>query len=324
MLRDGAVELGEVEHGLRLSPEYVDEIRAMLASDPRTALVGLEMAVRCDGKVSAGRYRHRLAKIATPEARRFSVDFAASDIPSPARHVSNGWQKTAPRRSVVLAWEQILCERRCAPASARHAARGRATTGAARRGSSGAGRRSRRSGRPSIAACADRCPPRRPIAAVEVLRQSHGPDASPRYFRRSGAFRSGRCAPGRLAARGSIISRGTRPFLDWARRATGDPEPVARREALALLARGAPDGEARGGRGKLLRRRLGPKCAMPPSRPSASPRSCRGRDTRPFAGRAARRFSSPAIDALGAAIGPSASRSAVRRTGIQASLRRSR
>lgn len=78
MLRDGAVELDQVESGLRLTPDNLDEIRAMLAGDPRNVLIGLEMAARCDGAVPADAVAAALAKLPTVQARRALADLATN------------------------------------------------------------------------------------------------------------------------------------------------------------------------------------------------------------------------------------------------------
>ena len=109
MLRDGAVELDQVDHGLRLPSEQIDEIRAMLAGDPRTALMGLEMAARCDAKVPPDEIAKALAKIPMPQARRILTQVATSGIEA-RRDVVEQLAETGPQGIRRLAWEHILCE----------------------------------------------------------------------------------------------------------------------------------------------------------------------------------------------------------------------
>ena len=56
MLRDGAVDLDNIGSSLRIPQEHLQQIRGMLAAeDPRSAYLGLQMAVRCSAELPAKR-----------------------------------------------------------------------------------------------------------------------------------------------------------------------------------------------------------------------------------------------------------------------------
>ena len=280
MLRDGAVELGEVEHGLRLSPEYVDEIRAMLASDPRTALVGLEMAVRCAGDIPPADIAAALAKIATPEARRVLGDFAASDIP--ARRATVEWLAENGASEIrVLAWERMFSSGTAAPERARQLLGGgddriRCIAAAAVLADDPADE-------PAASLLSGPLSPAAAVAAVEVLRKITDPRIAAilsRIGEHSDPGGARRGAGGRGA---SSCGEPRRPRMG----APGHWRPGAGRATGSARITGArrTRRRTRGGRGKMLRRRL---VRSAPSRrpgPRPAPRSCRRRDTRPFAGR---------------------------------------
>jgi len=108
MLRDGAVELDAVASGLRVPPEHVEEIRAMLAGDPRTALMGLQMAARCEGEIPPAEISMGLAKIPMAQAREVLAQFAASGKPA-SRAMLEALAETAPPEVRQLACERIFC-----------------------------------------------------------------------------------------------------------------------------------------------------------------------------------------------------------------------
>ena len=75
MLRDGAVDFEKVDKTIRLPPETIAEIRAMLGGDPRSAYAGLQMALSCNHEFSAADIAPALAVISLPQGR--SVDRTA-------------------------------------------------------------------------------------------------------------------------------------------------------------------------------------------------------------------------------------------------------
>src|SRR5436190_1534848 len=173
MLRDGAVELDAVASGLRVPPEHVEEIRAMLAGDSRTALMGLQMAARCEGEIPAAEIATALAKIPMAQAREVLAQFAASSKPA-SRAMLEALAETAPPEVRQLACERIFCS--ADPAMADRAAQlldcpdhGVRCVAAARmlihNPEDNAARELLRGGLPAEAA----------LGAIEVLRQAGGP-----------------------------------------------------------------------------------------------------------------------------------------------------
>ena len=237
MLRDGAVELDAVASGLRVPPAHVEEIRAMLAGDPRTALMGLQMAARCEGEIPPAEIAIGLAKIPMAQAREVLVQFAASGKPA-SRAMLEGLAETAPPEVRQLACERIFCS--ADPAIAELAAQlldcpdhGVRCVAAARmlihNPEDNAARESLRGGLPAEAA----------LGAIEVLRQAGGPALLP-VLAAIGEHADPAVRAAALAAAGEQTADDP-AVLGWALRASKDPEPAARKAAFAVLARLGPE-----------------------------------------------------------------------------------
>src|SRR3954453_15144732 len=78
----------------------------MLASDPRTALAGLEMASRCDGELPPDEIALALAKIPTEQAQRMLPDLAANG--SHGKDLVEQLAETGPAGIRQLAWEYLF------------------------------------------------------------------------------------------------------------------------------------------------------------------------------------------------------------------------
>jgi hypothetical protein len=236
MLRDGAVELDAVASGLRVPPEHVEEIRAMLAGDPRTALMGLQMAARCEGEIPTAEIAMGLAKIPMAEAREVLAQFAASGKPA-SRALLEALAETAPPEVRQLACERIFCS--ADPAMADRAAQlldcpdhGVRCVAAARtlihNPKHHAARESLRVSLPTEAA----------LGAIEVLRQAGGPALLP-ILAGIGEHADPAVRAAALGAAGAHAADDP-AVLGWASRASEDPEPATRKAAFAVLARLAP------------------------------------------------------------------------------------
>ena len=69
MLRDGAVDFENVDKAIRLPPETIAEIRAMLGGDARAAYAGLQMVLCCNHEFSAADIAPALAVLPLPQGR---------------------------------------------------------------------------------------------------------------------------------------------------------------------------------------------------------------------------------------------------------------
>jgi hypothetical protein len=238
MLRDGAVELDQVDHGLRLPSEQIEEIRAMLAGDPRTALMGLEMAARCDGKVPPDEIAKALAKIPMPQARRILTQFTTSGIEA-RRDVVEQLAEIGPQGVRRLAWEHILCEGAATAARARpllededEGVRCVAAAAVLIADPTDPAAQQRLTGRLSAAAA---------IGALHVLAHATGRDA----LGTIGAIGRHSDPAVRAAALAAAenCAADSPALADWARQAISDPEPTVRQGAMSLLVRSAPEAE---------------------------------------------------------------------------------
>jgi HEAT repeat protein len=238
MLRDGAVELDQVDHGLRLPSEQIEEIRAMLAGDPRTALMGLEMAARCNGKVPPDEIAKALAKIPMPQARRILTQFATSGIEA-RRDVVEQLAEIGPQGIRRLAWEHIFCEGAATAARARplledddEAVRCVAAAAVLIDDPTDWMAQQWLTGGLSAASA---------IGALHVLRHATGRDVCA-TIAAIGRHSDPAVRAAALAAAENCAADS--PTLgDWARQAISDPEPTVRQGALSLLVRSAPETE---------------------------------------------------------------------------------
>jgi hypothetical protein len=237
MLRDGAVELDAVASGLRVPPAHVEDIRAMLAGDPRTALMGLQMAARCDGEISPAEIAAALAKVPMPEARRALAQFADGGTPG-NRAVLESLAETAPPNIRQLAWERIFGGED--PAAAAQAEPlladpdpGVRCVAAARvlvdNPADAASREALRGALFSEAA----------LGAIEVLRQARDP-ALASILIGIGDHADPAVRAAALAAAGAHAT-GDGAVLAWAERAAADPELEIRKAAFTVLARLTPE-----------------------------------------------------------------------------------
>jgi HEAT repeat protein len=237
MLRDGAVELDEVARGLRVPPEQVAEIREMLAGDQRTALMGLQMAARCDGEIPTAEIGAALAKVPMQDARGILGQFAASEKPA-NRAVLETLTETAPPAVRQLAWERFFAAGD--PGTGERAVGLLADPDPALRCIAAArvviDNPSDTAARDSLRApvSADAA-----LGAIEVLRQSQSPELL------SILVDLGRHEDAAVRA-AALAAAGAQPMadpavLDWARRAGEDAEPALRKAAFAVLARLAPE-----------------------------------------------------------------------------------
>lgn len=237
MLRDGAVELDAVASGLRVPPEHVEEIRAMLAGDPRTALMGLQMAARCDGEISPAEIAAGLAKVAMVEARGVLAHFADSGKPG-NRGVLESLAERAPPTIRQLAWERIFSSEN--PVSVTRAEQlladpdpGVRCVAAARvlidNPESEAAREALRGPLSPEAA----------LGAIEVLRQARDPALMP-ILAAIGGHADPLVRAAALAVAGAH-STDDPTVLDWAERAAIDPQPAIRKAAFSVLARVTPE-----------------------------------------------------------------------------------
>src|SRR3954469_24161061 len=242
MLRDGAVELDAVASGLRVPPEHVEEIRAMLAGDARTALMGLQMAARCAGEIPVTEIATALAKIPMARAREVLVQFAASAKPA-SRAMLEQLAEAGPPEVRQLAWERIFCS--AETAAAERAAQllacpepGVRCVAAARvlvdNPADNAARESLGGDLPAEAA----------LGAIEVLRQARAPALVP-ILGSLGEHADPAVRAAALAAAGAHATDERAVLaptvLDWAGRVSEDPEPAARKAAFSILARLAPE-----------------------------------------------------------------------------------
>ena len=237
MLRDGAVDLDEVESGLRVPPEHVAEIRAMLAGDPRTALMGLQMAARCEADFSAAEIGAALAKIPVAQARSALAQFA--DAPA-NRPLLGQLAETAAPAIRRLALERYFVT--AGPAGAERAVR--------LIDDPDQGIRCAAAARLLIDDPANERPrsllqgplsPEAALGAVEILRHGGNPALAPVLA----AF-AGHPDPAVRAAAleaAAALAADDPSVLAWARRASADPEPALRKAALPALAMLSPEEE---------------------------------------------------------------------------------
>lgn len=238
MLRDGAVDLETVESGLRVPPEQVEEIRAMLAGDPRTASIGLQMAARCDGGIPADAIGAALAQLPPSQARAALTPFAETDRTA-NRSIVESLAETGPPVVRQLALERILIAD--GPAGAERARQLVAAPDPGIR-CIAAARLLIDDPEDASARAALRDPPSAEAAlgAVEILRHGGNPAlvsvlAGVADYPQSAVRAAALGAAATLAADNPCV-------LPWARRASVDPEPEMRKAAFSALARlAAPD-----------------------------------------------------------------------------------
>ena len=238
MLRDGAVELDQVDHGLRLPSGQIAEIHAMLAGDPRTALMGLEMAARCDGDVATDEIAKAFAALPAAEARRILSAFAASDIEA-RRAAIDELAVSGPPRVRQLAWEQVFCGGGATAARARpllddadEGVRCAAAAAVLIDDPADATARQALAGGLSAAAA---------IGALRVLHHAAGRDVSATIVVL--AEHSDPEVRAAALAAAEHCAADNPALVEWARQAAGDPEPSVRQGALSLLIRLAPEGQ---------------------------------------------------------------------------------
>jgi cyclic nucleotide-binding protein len=237
MLRDGAVELDEVGSGLKVPPEHVEEIRAMLAGDPRTALMGLQMAARCDAELPAAEIAAALAKIPIAESRRVLGHFGADGKPA-NREMLEALAATGPSLVRKLAWERIFSDEGKEIA-------GRA---AALLNDPDPGLRCVAAARvladdpadPTALAIIQGNPePEAALGAIEVLRHAQDPRVLP-VLTALGNHADASVRAAALGAAGALAGEAA-AVLDWAGRAARDANPQIRKAAFAVLARLMPE-----------------------------------------------------------------------------------
>jgi HEAT repeat protein len=228
MLRDGAVDLETVESGLRVPPDHVDEIRAMLAGDPRTALIGLQMAARCDGGIPAAEIGAALAKLPVAQARSALAQFVQSGNAACLEALA----EIGSPEIRQLAWERILVTED--PAIAERAALliadpdpGVRCIAAARLlFENAADERARTVLRGAV-------PAEAALGAIEILRHGRDPMLVPVM-----AGFSDHAEPAiRASALGAAaaLAPDDPAVLAWARRASADLDPAIRRAAFSVL-----------------------------------------------------------------------------------------
>ncbi|HEU0217431.1 MAG TPA: cyclic nucleotide-binding domain-containing protein [Stellaceae bacterium] len=230
MLRDGAVEFDQVESGLRLPPESVGEIRALLGGDARMALIGLEMAMRCSGAIRPAEIAAALAKLPEAQARRILPRLAASmsggklveqlvevDLPA-VRSIALEHLLTAGGVGVERA-RSLLDD---ADERVRCVAAGAVLLAAP---DDSAAQKVLAGGISSAAA----------IGALEVLRHAASREIAPILIAID-AHQDAAVRAAALAAAENCAAEDP-SLVEWANRAAADPEPEVRRAALTLLAR---------------------------------------------------------------------------------------
>lgn len=236
MLRDGAVELDQVETGLHISPDHVADIHTMLAGDPRTAQIGLEMAAHCDGDISRDQMVAALTKLSSAQARTILDRFAGSPIPA-RRILIQEIAKDGPSQARALAWEHVFANGESTAAEARGLLDDpeesvRCVAAAAILVDDPADEPARAVLRGPLSSGAAIC-------AVEVLRHTVGQDLAT-VLQAIGMHADPAVRAAALAAAENSSANGSGGLLAWAEQAVSDPEPAVRKEALTLLARVAP------------------------------------------------------------------------------------
>ena len=230
MLRDGAVEFDQVESGLRLPPESLGEIRALLSGDARMALIGLEMTMRCSGAIAPEEIAAALAKLQEAQTRRILPRLAAgmnggelvqqlAESGSPeVRPIALAHLLTASGAGVERARPLLddADERvRCVAAAAVLLAA------------------------PDDPAAnevlADRISSAAAIGALEVLRRAGSREIAS-ILMAIDTHQDAAVRAAALAAAENCAEEDPR-LVEWANRAAADPEPQVRQAALALLAR---------------------------------------------------------------------------------------
>jgi HEAT repeat protein len=237
MLRDGAVELDDVESGLRVPPEHVEEIRAMLAGDPRTALMGLQMAARCEGEVPSAEIATALAKIPMLQARGVLAQFAEGGKPG-NRAILESLSETGPPSVRQLAWQRIFSAED--PAAADRATQLLADPDEGVRCAAAARVLiDNPADQPAGGVLRQTLSLDAALGAIEVLRHGHGPALVP-ILAAIGEHPAPAVRAAALAAAGAQATDNP-AVLDWARRAGWDLEPSIRQAAVTVLARLAPE-----------------------------------------------------------------------------------
>lgn len=226
MLRDGAVDLDAVESGLRVPPEHVEEIRTMLAGDPRAALLGLQMAARCDGQLAAAEIAAALAKLPPAECRSVLAGFSAGPG---TRSLLEQLAGTAEAPVRQLAWERILADDTTGIAERLidDPDPGVRCVAAARRLLDDSGDRRARS------ILAEPLTPEAALGAFEILRQGGNPTLTPVLTGFSNHAEPAVRAAALSAA--GVLAPEQSEIQGWARQAGTDPEPAVRKMAISLL-----------------------------------------------------------------------------------------
>jgi HEAT repeat protein len=237
MLRDGAVELDTVESGLKVPPAHIDEIRAMLAGDPRTAVMGLQMAARCDGVIPPGEIAEALARVPAAEARAALASFAASGNPE-RRTLLQELAETGPPEVRKLVWAHIFRDPESAGGEAAKALLADPDPGLR---CIAAGRVLLDDPTDAVALELLRAPPsvEAALGAIEVLRQALDP-ALLSVLPGMAEHPEPAVRAAALAAAGAQAGPDL-AVLDWAWRAAADPEPPVREAAFSVLARLTPE-----------------------------------------------------------------------------------
>jgi hypothetical protein len=235
MLRDGAVDFDNVDRTIRLPPETIAEVSAMLRGDQRTAYAGLQMVLCCNHEFSAAEIGPALAAIPLPQARTIVEHLGR--VVSPSRRAT---------------FDELA--RSDAPAVRQLALEALARAGAA----ADAGHRALLAdpdeGIRSVAAAMWLIADPDDASALAVLTRPLGPDAalgaiSVLRLRKDKSIAGILASIGhhaddsvRAAALGALgaLHADDAQTLDWARQAASDPAPGVREAAFALLARTAP------------------------------------------------------------------------------------
>jgi HEAT repeat protein len=235
MLRDGAVELEQIESGLRLPAESVGEIHTLLAGDARMAWVGLQMVTRCDGAIAVAEIAAALAKMPDAQARQILPRLAVST--NADGDLVEQLTAIGPPGVRQIALEFLLGTgaagaERARPLLADADERVRCIAAAAVLLAEPGDTAARKVLTADVS-------PAAAIGALEVLRHARGGDFAA-ILAAIGAHTDPTVRAAALATAEScaIDDPG---LLDWARRAVADPEPEVRKAALSLAVRLEPE-----------------------------------------------------------------------------------
>ncbi|HEX6441334.1 MAG TPA: cyclic nucleotide-binding domain-containing protein, partial [Stellaceae bacterium] len=213
------------------------EIRAMLAGDPRTAQMGLQMAARCDAELPPAEIAAALAKIPMAESRRVLAEFGADGKPASLATLEV-LATTGPAAVRRLAWERIF------------SAEGEdiAARAAVLLKDPDPGLRCVAAARVLTEDPADpealgiirgNPEPEAALGGIEVLRHAQDPRLLP-VLTALGDHADASVRAAALGAAGALPGEAA-AVLDWASRAAKDANPEIRKMAFAVLARLAPE-----------------------------------------------------------------------------------